>query len=198
GVWYWYDRANRRFVVEYDSVRYSSGGIYDKFQLLVYDTTVQTPSGDNVFCEQFYSNNGSYGGIGMQDPTKTVAINYTGRAAAPVVSGRAIKYTTEYGTGMAENKSAGSNWRLIVEPSLFRKSTRVGWYQPEAGRALLVVSDASGRVVKNLRTGRADFGWNFAIWDGTDNAGKRVAKGFYFVSLQAAGNPVVTKLVLLE
>lgn len=198
GIWYFYDSANHRFIVEYDSVRYYSGGMYDKFQLVVYDTTVRTPSGDNAFCEQFYSNNGGYGGIGMQDPTKTIAINYTGPAAAPVVPGRAIKYTTEYGTGVVENSTAVMDRCLTVVPTMFRQWTRISWVQTGNRDARVVVCDATGRVMRSVHGKIGDPGRGFAVWDGTDDLGRKVARGVYLVHLQTKEGAAVAKAVLLE
>ncbi|MBM3314340.1 hypothetical protein FJY71_00665, partial [candidate division WOR-3 bacterium] len=200
GVWYYHDAANHRFIVEYDSVRYYSGGMHDKFELVIYDTTVRTPSGDNVFWGQFYSNNGGYGGIGEQDPTKTIAINYTGPAAAPIQPGRAVKYTTEYAVGMADGgrRVADGRSRLAVCPNVFCRSTRVNWLAPQNGTVELQVYDASGRAVTTLASGAVRAGRHSTVWDGTDDSGRRVAEGIYFVRLESAGGRLSVKAVRLE
>jgi len=42
-VYYYHDAANHRFVIEYDSVAYySQTTVYDKFEAVIYDTTVTT------------------------------------------------------------------------------------------------------------------------------------------------------------
>jgi len=139
GVWWFYDTSNHRVIVEYDSVRYYSGGLFDKFELVLYDTTVRTPSGDNVFWEQFYSHNGDWGTVGEQDPSQSIAIEYLGpsgyhRAAAPVIPGRAIKYTTEYEVGIKEPVGATSRSRLaslVVAPTVVGRRPWCGiWAAP--------------------------------------------------------------------
>ena len=44
-VYHYHDEANSRFIVEYDSVRYYSGTVREKFQVMFYDTTVASPTG---------------------------------------------------------------------------------------------------------------------------------------------------------
>jgi hypothetical protein len=61
-----------------------------------------------------------------------------------------------------------------------------------AGRAELLVIDASGRHVRTLAHGEFDAGPHRLSWDGLDDAGRRAAAGLYFVRL-AQGTQVVTR-----
>ncbi|MBN2538160.1 carboxypeptidase regulatory-like domain-containing protein, partial [candidate division WOR-3 bacterium] len=75
GVWHWHDAANHRFIVEWDSVHYYSSALADKFQLVLYDTTVATPSGDNEFKVQYLTANNYVGNtVGIQDQAASIAI----------------------------------------------------------------------------------------------------------------------------
>jgi hypothetical protein len=75
GVWYFYDTPNHRFVVEWDSVYYLGGSQWDKFEIIIYDQTIPTPTGDNQLIVQYLTaNNYSSSTVGIQDPTQTIAI----------------------------------------------------------------------------------------------------------------------------
>ena len=63
GVYYFGDSANHRFIVEYDSVAYyRPQSEMRKFELIVYDSTLRSLTGDNVFVAQYMN------GIGIRAP----------------------------------------------------------------------------------------------------------------------------------
>jgi hypothetical protein len=65
-------------------------------------------------------------------------------------------------------------------------------------RVQVVVTDASGRLVAPLADLMAARGAHHLRWDGTDNAGRRVPVGVYWVTLKAGRQrPRIQKLVLL-
>ena len=109
GYVYWYhDSANHRLIVEYDSVRYYSGTNRDKFEVIFYDTTVVTPTADNVIVVQYKTAAGySSSTVGLQDPTEAIGIqdlynSALAHGAGPITPGRAIKYTTVPATAVNE------------------------------------------------------------------------------------------------
>lgn len=206
GVWYYHDTANHRFIVEYDSVRYYSGSNYDKNQLVIYDTTVTF--GDNEFVVQYLTaNQTSSATVGMQDTTRTIAIEclFNGsyhRGAAPIVPGRAIKFTTDGPTGIAEPKTVTAlvpnRLSLMGVPSLFRDRGVLRWQLPVAGAVRLAVYDVTGREVRMLLDGTRSPGVFENVWDGTDNEGCRVPAGVYLCRLSTAGGEVTVRSVLVR
>jgi flagellar hook assembly protein FlgD len=75
-------------------------------------------------------------------------------------------------------------------------------------RVTLSIYDLSGRLIKTLNTerGRHGEGENVPVspcprvpvsvtWDGTDNSGKNVKSGVYFIRLE--GDTVITKKIIL-
>jgi hypothetical protein len=56
-----------------------------------------------------------------------------------------------------------------------------------AGPAQLVCYDLGGRVVRTLTRARMAPGRDQWSWDGTDDQGRRVAPGLYFLELRAGG-----------
>lgn len=199
GVWYFHDADNHRFVVEYDSVAYWAGqSSLDKFQLVIHDTTVHTPTGDNVLLANYLT--AEFTGastVGIQDPSATVAIQcvFNSRphvGAAPLRARRAIKYTTVLpATGVKESPKAGPATLpgLQVTPNPF--NDRVEFALPPAGGALRVrVYDNSGRVVRDLGTASS------LTWDGRDESGRKVAPGVYFYRAAATEREAWGKVIL--
>ncbi|UCG43508.1 MAG: T9SS type A sorting domain-containing protein, partial [candidate division WOR-3 bacterium] len=69
---------------------------------------------------------------------------------------------------------------------------------PVHGRALVVIYDNSGRVVKTLASGAHEAGMHVVDWDGTDEYGRRLPAGVYLVRLETRGAGAVTKTVLMR
>ena len=68
---------------------------------------------------------------------------------------------------------------------------------PAAGRVELRVYDIEGREVRTLIDGERPPGSQSALWDGRDDAGRRVASGPYFVRLTRGGREVVSRAVVM-
>lgn len=192
GYVYWYhDAANHRFIVEYDSVRYYSGMDREKFEVIFDDTTVTTPTGDNVITVQYKTAVG-FGSstVGIQDPTQAIAIQdlFNGalaRGAAPIAAGRAIKYTTVAGTAVAEPAvRARPDASVSVQPSLITGLARVSFSLPHASNVKLEAYDRSGRRVATISSGYFAAGAHAATWDT-----RSVPAGIYFIRLSTGNSP---------
>jgi len=185
GIWWRHDPDNHRLIIEYDSVpTYASRTTWDTYELVIYDTTVHTPTGDNVMVAQYLTANGyTSATVGIQDPTGTVAIQclFDGayhRGTAAIAPGRAIKYVT-----------ADPLMAVAEQPEAPRVTVVRAWPNPgRVGQAVrlaagtasgLAVYDATGRCVRTIEAGRA-------TWDGTDSSGRLVAPGIYYC--RALGN----------
>ncbi|MFO7676394.1 MAG: FlgD immunoglobulin-like domain containing protein, partial [bacterium] len=209
GVWWHHDAANRRLIVQYDSMPYySSRNVYEWFQVVIYDTTLAAPDGNSVFTYQYLTANG-YGSstTGINDSTTAVGIEclFNGvyhRGSAPIVPGMAIRFTTVGPTvGVAEVASGRLPARLglgFLGPNPARRYARVGYALPRAADARLTVYDASGRRVRELASGLHQAGEHVAAWDGRDDSGREVARGVYVCRLEVGGESAARKLVLVE
>jgi len=208
-VYYYHDSANHRFIVEYDSVRYYWSNDRDKFEFVIYDTTMATSSGDNAILVQYMTANGLVGStIGIEDPGETIAIQgfYNGdyhRACATIAPGRAILYSTDppFTTGVTDEVGlAGVPVRLAlgVFPNPLRSRTAVEYAVPVAGHVSVQVYDATGRVVRNLVGQNMPAGRYAATWDGRAANGRRVAEGVYFCKLVTPAGTRQQKLVVAE
>jgi hypothetical protein len=208
-VYYYHDEANHRFVVEYDSVRYFSGTVRDKFEVIFYDTTVVAFEGDNAFVAQYMTaNRYSSTTVGIEDPEREIAIQclFDGdyhRGCAGIAPGRAIKYTTDGPvTAVADQGFTPSQvpreLALAVAPNPFRSASVINWQLPVPGVVRLGVYDVSGRVVRNLVQGGAMAGTYHTAWDGRDDNGRTVPNGTYLYKLETSAGIRTTKAVKLK
>jgi len=207
-VYYYNDTANHRFVIEYDSVRYWSSSTRDKFEVIIYDTTVVTSTGDNAFLVQYMTANGyTSSTLGVEDPTEAIAIQalYNGtyhKACAPIAAGRAILYTTDPPTaGVADGYYSATEpgrLALAVYPNPLRSRATIAWALPAAGRVSVKVYDASGRVVRDLVGEYMNAGQYSVTWDGRAADGRRIANGVYFCKLTTADGSRQQKVVIAK
>lgn len=195
-VYYYYDTTHHRLVVEYDSVcYYRPREVREKFQVIIYDSTVRTPTGDNVIVFQYKTANLlTSSTVGIQNPSRTIAIQvlYNNRyhpGAAPVVPGRAMKFTTIEPTAIAERMVESRGTRFIGQNVICQSPAR-GVVQVllrcNFAREVLVY-DRSGREVSRLRqlsTGRC-------VWDT-----RLVPNGVYL--LKVANTEGVKKVVVIN
>ncbi len=85
-----------------------------------------------------------------------------------------------------------------AQPNPFNRATTIRYQTGSAGRVLLRVFDASGRVVRTLDNSTRKPGRYTAVWDGTDTRGRRVANGIYFYGLDTPDYRNVKKAVLMR
>jgi hypothetical protein len=208
GVWYFHDTLNHCFVVEWDSVAYySQRSTFDKYEVVIYDTSEAAEDGNSEIVFQYKTANQTNSAtVGEQDPTIAIAIQclldgtYT-RGASPWVAGHAVKFTTDppVPTGVTEpnvGMKALNRRPLGVFPNPFRSSALVNWQVKVDGVADLKVFDASGRAVRTLASGSVRAGSYMTAWNGTDNAGRKLAHGIYFVRLVTQDQTLKVKAVL--
>ncbi len=207
GVWYYHDAVNHRFIIEWDSVPYFDNRTeWEKFQIILYDTTLASEDGNCPFLFQYLSANraGTSATVGIQDHTmskfiQTLCDGSYHRGAAPWGVGHAIKFSTDNPTAISEE--FGSNvlkgGRLIaVAPTPFTHKTTIHWLLAKDGDAELKVFDATGRAVRTLARGRMPAGRYSAVWDGSDDNGRSLSHGIYFIRLVTPETTVRVKTVL--
>jgi len=196
-IYVYNDALHHRYIVEWDNVAYAATPtVTDKFQVMIYDQTVRTPTGDNVIVTQYQTANGyTSSTVGIQNIVKDIGItclcndNYH-RAASPIAAGRAIKFTSGLPTAVVEPRlpATGTAFEVKAVPNPFTGSVRL----TPAGKGFSAVRifDNAGRQVRNLA------GTGCLVWNGCDEAGTRVAPGVYFASV--AGTGAQTRLVLVR
>jgi hypothetical protein len=84
-------------------------------------------------------------------------------------------------------------------PNPFNPRTLIRYDLPSPAVVNLRVIDAAGRVVRTLVEAKAKGrGTHTEWWNGTDDRGRRVASGTYFYRLEAGGEILSRKMVLLK
>jgi hypothetical protein len=208
GVWYYHDQAHNRFIVEYDSVHYSwARDEWDKFQVIIYDTTLAAEDGNSVFLYQYYTAN-NYVSItvgeqdGADDPTGIGLLCDGGYhpGCIPLAPGRAIKFTTDHVMmAVAEGEARTPvDHELLAVPNPVRDWARISFGLPVPGRTRLTVHDITGREVRTLADavlpeGRYTFGWNRR-----DESGREVAAGVYFYKLETPSGSLARRAVVVR
>jgi hypothetical protein len=103
------------------------------------------------------------------------------------------------GTTSADNPPVPSLLTMTNHPNPFNPSTTLEFSLPRNAQVDLRILDVSGRLVSQLLTGEAlSAGWHYVPWRGRDNTGKLVPSGVYFYRLQAAGEIVTGRMLLLK
>jgi hypothetical protein len=97
------------------------------------------------------------------------------------------------GLGGVERLSVGP---IIPNPA--RGSVRFALGLPDAAEVRAEVFDLSGRRVRVLLQNRLPAGTRSLSWDGTDTFGVHVAPGIYFNRVQAGGQAVTRRFVMLR
>jgi hypothetical protein len=204
-----------RFVVEWSRVEtaYENGGNYQTFELVLYDPAqYPTGTGDGEILFQYHTiadvdpDNRATVGIENPDQTDGVLYSFSGirpPAAAPVASGRAIKFTTDPpdaypSTGVPEPGAPGRVVLEHVRPNPFNPVTVVTYALPERAAVELAVFDISGRLVATLVDGVMGPGSHDVVWRGTNGRGEDVASGVYFCRISALGEEHSRKMILMK
>jgi hypothetical protein len=83
-------------------------------------------------------------------------------------------------------------------PNPFNPMTSIPFEIASKGRVSIGIFDVAGRRIRTLLAGTVDAGRHAAHWDGTDNLGRPVASGVYFVRLESGAYSATSRLVLIR
>ena len=221
-VCYWYDAANHLFVVEHSRIQHLHDPVnptpaeLQTFEVILYDPQyypTETGDGEILFQYMDITNDDvwhNYATVGIEDYDHTIGLEYTYAniypdAAATLANGRAIKFTTDPPdtfTAVGElEKNPAMNYLLAIHPNPFSQIIDIRYEIPcgEHQRPELKIYDISGRLVKSFQLPTSHLlSSNSVNWNGTDNAGKKVPKGIYFVRLQTNSQSMTKKVILVD
>jgi len=123
-----------------------------------------------------------------------------------VSASRAYMPVCDYGWGIPDVATAsglelgGNQVNVRFEgpmPNPFSDKTSVAFFLPGAMYVIVDVYDVRGACLKHIYSGYSGRLWNTVSWDGTDEHGKRVSPGVYFISVRLPGAKKVLKSILL-
>ncbi len=109
-----------------------------------------------------------------------------------------IRAVIDDGEAIEEEAEPHQDVELSCEPVVFESSTLIEYFLPEAGRVHLAVWDATGRGARGLTDEVQSRGIGSIQWDGSDNEGRRLPDGLYFITIDAAGYAQTLKVVIAD
>jgi len=93
---------------------------------------------------------------------------------------------------------------LEVHPNPFRNAVTIKFQIPEQGVASsqksvvsIKIYDASGRLVRQFNH-LTNYSFNQAVWNGTDDSGRRLPAGVYFCHAQLGNERMIKKVIMLQ
>jgi glycosidase len=93
----------------------------------------------------------------------------------------------------------GDSLRLELNyPNPFGPSTTIRYSLPAPSHVRLSVYDVAGREVAVIAEGVREAGPHEVLWDGTDRNGPPMSAGVYFVRLEAGGESMTSKMMLVR
>lgn len=213
-IYYYYDATNHRFIVEYYMIEhYPTGGNYETFEIILHDPVYYpTPSGDGEILVQYLTGFQVEGSLtmGIENADETVGVQYYYNGtydslAAPVTDEFAVKYIASApmpGVEEREEYSTTPTKTLlnVLAPNPFRQMTVIKYQIADTDRSKnisLKIYDIAGRLVRQFNDLTIQ-AFNQVVWDGHDDAGRRLAAGVYFVKFEAADYERAIKAVLLR
>jgi hypothetical protein len=99
---------------------------------------------------------------------------------------------------VAEERPVAPGHALYRISNPVRGSATVRYYLARQADARVGIYDAAGSLVRLLARGVQQPGVRSLVWDRTDEAGRRVAEGTYFVRLTSGASSVTAKAVLVR
>ncbi len=121
-------------------------------------------------------------------PTRTLVAGTHGRSVY------SLNLATLPGVASVPTETAAGVADLGNHPNPFTSHTTVTFTLSRPSDVSLEIYDLAGRKVKSLSSGHRAAGSHRLTWDGTNEAGRRVASGVYFLRL-ATGDGVATRRV---
>ena len=103
-------------------------------------------------------------------------------------------------TGVADKTSTLpiSTHLFANYPNPFNPATTIHYELGHNSRVQLILFDVLGRRVRTLVDAHQKSGEHLAVWDATDEAGRAVAAGVYFVKMTAGDESFIQKIMLVK
>jgi hypothetical protein len=105
------------------------------------------------------------------------------------------------GSFIVNSTGAGEVSRVALRPAHpnpFGAETTLAFELPQTTGVTLAIYSVDGRLVTTLLRGQAGPGPVEVLWDGSDEQGRSVSSGLYFVKLVAGDEVRLGKLVVLR
>ena len=84
------------------------------------------------------------------------------------------------------------------QPNPFNPATVINFTLPVDGPVALSVYDVTGRLVRTLVRDELAGGVHAVRWDGRGDSGAQISSGMYFYKLEAGGETLTRKMLLIK
>ena len=181
----------------------STGGLDDRFDLLLVSSGVIAPGGMDIL-------NGTYRSFGNDGRHFNQDINAGTNTAVSQNVANALHFASDHlpvfadfvvgVTSRVEEKSENlpARFELLQNyPNPFNAKTQISFVLPEPARVILEVYNLQGSRLRNLDEADYPAGTHRVVWDGLNDSGMPAASGVYLYILKAASFSVMRKMVLL-
>ena len=83
-------------------------------------------------------------------------------------------------------------------PNPFNPITAINYDLPEERDVNIIIYDLLGRTIRHLDLNKVKAGRHEFVWHGTNDFGKRVSTGIYFLQITAGQDIQTQKMLLLK
>jgi hypothetical protein len=204
-VYYYYDSATHRFIIEYFKVEHFSAGSEETFEIILCDPNYYpTPTNDGeIYVQYLVEQQQLDNTCGIENAAENLGIQYFFNSeyhthAMPITDQFALRYTTipPEQTGIEEYTQSAMSTHLSVFPSVTRGHVTISYTMPgNTGTASITIHDVTGRLVRTF-VDHANAGT--MTWDGYDLRGQHVPSGVYFVKLNGDAQTSTAKVIVIE
>lgn len=108
-----------------------------------------------------------------------------------------IYWSAGVGTGVEDIAGTGRSMLRANLPNPFNARTNIRFDLPESGPWKVSIFDVAGRQVRGFE-GVGTAGLNTVMWDGRDDAGRPVASGVFYYSLDTGSGIQTRKMALIK
>ena len=129
-----------------------------------------------------------------------ITFNYGGGDPILIIQPVLVIYKSKYQGKEEKVTVKGYENTVKVGPNPFTQTTEIKYRLTANSLQLTAIKvyDLSGRLVKTLLNKHQKSGYYTITWDGTNNAGKRVSSGIYFICLDAGKWTATRKICLIK
>jgi len=108
-------------------------------------------------------------------------------------------YTTaEVGIQEENNEAMPILIMHTLSPNPFNKNTSITFTISKKGQLKLKVYDISGRMVSTITEEIKEPGKYQIIWNGTDNKGRKLSSGIYFLKAEYKQKSITKKVIFID
>lgn len=162
----------------------------------IYSGTIVFPDSSYKYGDYKFWFKGAYECLGVQ-PNRTLTLNDSSSVLVPQIVNANWNICQNTGIDVTPGAPRAGIALASVAPSPSKGAVSLAVTLGEAGFVRVLVTDASGRLVRELVNGPRPAGPLTARWDGRDGEGRIAPRGVYFVRAEMRGSSDARRIVLV-